>query len=442
VLTIGRDITEQKQAEHERNLLLEREHEARETAELLNEVGPLLAAELDPQRLVQAVTDIATRLAGAEAGAFLRNVADDGREVYALYAVSGAPREAFAKFPLARDSELFGPTVRGENIVRSDDLLNDARYAHDAPRFGVPPLDVPVRSYLAAPVISRSGEVLGGLFFGHSAAGRFDERHEKIVAGVAAQSAIAMDNARLFEEAQRVQEELKRTNQELRRANSDLETFAYSASHDLQEPLRNVAICAQLLERSSGERLTGEEAQFLDGVLQGALRMQTLVQDLLAYTRATRVAEGPPPHVDAGRVLEGVVQNLKTIIEANGATVTSGELPSISMHEVHLAQLLQNLISNALKYRRREEPTIHVSARREQGWWVLSVADNGIGIDPRYRDQIFGLFKRLHTRSEFPGSGIGLAICQRIVEQYGGRIWLEKSTPGVGSVFSFSIPEH
>ena len=320
-------------------------------------------------------------------------------------------------------------------MVRRDDISGDSVYGPGAPG------EFPVRSYLASPVISRSGEVLGGLFFGHGAPGRFNARHEAIVAGVAAQAAIAMDNAQLFAQAQWIQDELKRANQELRRANADLETFAYSASHDLQEPLRNVAICAQLLQRSGGSRFTGEEAQYLDGILQGALRMQTLVQDLLSYTRATRFEEGPPPKIDSAQVLANVLRSLKTLIDENAATVNAGELPAIAIHEVHLAQLFQNLIGNALKYRSREAPAIHVSAIRQQGWWVFSVADNGIGIDSQYGDQIFALFKRLHSRNEYPGSGIGLAICQRIVEQYGGRIWLEQSAPGKGSVFSFSIPE-
>jgi light-regulated signal transduction histidine kinase (bacteriophytochrome) len=136
-----------------------------------------------------------------------------------------------------------------------------------------------------------------------------------------------------------------------------------------------------------------------------------------------------------------VCQNLKTVIDESAAVITAGQLPVISIHEFHLAQLLQNLIGNALKYRSGEVPHVDVSAKRQQGWWVFSVADNGIGIEAQYADQIFGLFKRLHCREDYPGSGVGLAICQRIVEQYGGRIWLEKSEPGAGSVFSFAVPE-
>jgi PAS domain S-box-containing protein len=440
VLTIVRDITKRKEAENERALLLVREHEARETAELLNGIGPLLAGELDQQKLVQSVTDIATKLVGAEFGSFFHNVTNEKGESYMLYTLSGVPRGAFANFPMPRKTQVFAPTFNGEAVMRVDDITQDPRYGKNAPYHGMPKGHLPVRSYLAVPVISRSGEVLGGLFFGHSVPARFTERHETIVQSIAAQSAIAMDNARLFEQARWVQDELTRSNEELRRANQDLETFAYSASHDLQEPLRNIAINAQLLQRYFGN-LEGDAANFLNGVLQGALRMENLVRDLLAYTRATKYAEGPPPKVAAGAVLNDVLQNMKRRIEQNSAVIQVEDLPVISMHEIHLSQLFQNLISNALKYRRTEAPHVHITSTSHNGWCVFSVADNGMGIEPEYANQIFGLFKRLHSRDEYPGSGIGLAICQRIVEQYGGRVWMDKSVPGSGSTFCFSVPD-
>jgi PAS domain S-box-containing protein len=441
VLTIIRDVTGQTVAERERNLLLVREQEARETAELLNRVGPMLLGELDPQKLGQSITDIATRLVGAEFGSLFHNVIKESGEAYMLYTLSGVPREAFAGFPMPRNTDVFAPTFRGEGVVRSEDITQDPRYGHNSPHYGMPKGHLPVRSYLAAPVISRSGEVLGGLFFGHSDRARFTERHESLIVGIAAQAAIAMDNARLFEQSQWTQQELKRSNEKLRRANKDLETFAYSASHDLQEPLRNIAMSAQLLQRSFGKPFEGDSAKFFEGVLQGAVRMRTLVEDLLAYTRAFKYAEGPLPSVDAGAILAKVIESFQAPIDQSSATITFAELPVTSMLEAHLAQLFQNLIGNALKYRGEHPPRIHISAKGQDGWWVFSVADNGMGIDIRYSSQIFGLFKRLHTREEYPGTGIGLAICQRIVEQYGGRIWLEKSTLGEGSVFCFALPD-
>lgn len=372
----------------------------------------MLIAELDLEKLVQAVTGVAIEMVGAEFGSFFHNVVNEKGESYTLYTLSGVPREAFAGFPMPRNTAVFAPAFRGEDVVRCEDITQDPRYGKSAPHYGMPKGHLPVRSYLAASVVSR-GEVLGGLFFGHSATGKFTENHEALIRGVAAQAAIAMDNARLFEQAQWVQNELKRSNEELRRVNQDLETFAYSASHDLNEPLRTIAISAELLERTCGGRLEGEEAKFLAVILQGARRMESLIQDLLAYTTATKYEDGPPPDVDSGQVLAAVLENLKVPLEQAGAAVTHTPLPLVAMH---------------------------VSASLRDGWCVLSVADNGIGIDPKFADSIFGLFKRLHTRDQYPGSGIGLAICQRIVERYGGRIWLEKSVLAEGSNFCFSVP--
>jgi PAS domain S-box-containing protein len=425
---IARDITDRKQAEQERLLLLGRERDARRMAELLNRVGPRLAAQLDLEKLVQEVTDIATVLVGAEFGAFFHNpavasTAPDGH--------TGEPHEAFAGLPMTHEADLFGPTFRGERVVRLEDVSQELSGTAERPA---------VRSYLAAPVIARSGEVLGGLFFGHSLPGRFTEIHEATLMGIAAQAAIAMDNARLFEHGQWIQTELKRSNEELRRVNRDLEVFAYSASHDLQEPLRTVAISAQLIQRSLGKRVSGDDATFLANIITAARRMSVLIQDLLAYTRATKYEDGVAPAVEAKNVLSTVLQDLQPAIQETGATVIAEELPIVAIHEGRLAQLFQNLIGNALKYRAQAPPRIDIKADDRDGWCVFSVTDNGIGIEPQFAEQIFGLFKRLHGRDEYPGSGIGLAICQRVVEQYGGRIWLEQSAPGQGSTFCFAIP--
>jgi PAS domain S-box-containing protein len=430
---IARDITDRKIAEKERA-------EAKRTAELLNGVGPRLAAQLDPKKLVQEVTDIATTLVGAEFGSFFHNLVNERGESYMLYTLSGVPPEAFAGFPMPRNTEVFGPTFRGDGAVRSEDITKDRRYGKNAPHYGMPKGHLPVRSYLAAPVVARSGEVLGGLFFGHSQPAMFGQQHEDIVMGIAAQAAIAMDNARLFEQSNWTQAELKRSNEELRRANRDLEVFAYSASHDLQEPLRTIAISAQLLERSLGQKLAGDDAMFLGNIHTASDRMGALIQDLLTYARAARHEEGQPAAVDTRPILAEVLEGLQALIQQSGAIITFGELPAVSIHASRLAQVFQNLIGNAIKYRREEVPRVHISAVETDGWCVFSVADNGIGIELEYAERIFALFKRLHGRDEYPGSGIGLAICQRVVEQYGGRIWLDQSELGRGSTFCFSIP--
>jgi PAS domain S-box-containing protein len=442
---IARDISDRKRAEQERGLLLAREQEARRTAELLNQAAPRLSAQLDLEKLVQEVTDIATTLVGAEFGSFFHNVIDEKGDSYMLYTRSGVPRETFAGFPVPRDTAVFAPAFRREGVVRSDDVTQDPRYGKNSPGLGTPQEGLPkgrlpVRSYLAAPVKARSGEVLGGLFFGHSVPGKFTETHEAIITGIAAQAAIAMDNARLFEQAQWVQAELKRSNEELRRANQDLEVFAYSASHDLQEPLRTISLSAQIIERNSGQRLEGEDSALLGNILAASDRMGALIQDLLAYTRATKYEEGPAPNVDSAAILAKVLESMWGTLQETGATVTTSELPVVAIHEGRLAQLFQNLISNAIKYRSKEVPRVHVGADERDGWCVFSVVDNGIGIEAQYAERIFGLFKRLHGRDQYPGSGIGLAICQRVVEQYGGRIWLERSAPGGGSTFCFALP--
>ncbi len=426
------DVTAQEEAE-------QREKKARETAELLNRVGPLLNAELDPQKLTQKITDIATEAVHAQFGAFFHSHVDDRGESYVLYTLSGVPRETFAKFPMPRNTHVFGPTFRGEGVVRSEDITKDPRYGKNPPYAGMPEGHLPVRSYLAAPVTSRTGTVVGGLFFGHSEVGVFSEEAEAIVTGIAAQAAIALDNASLFDETTRSGEALRRSNSELKRLNEDLNQFAYSASHDLREPLRMVSIYTQFLGRKLSGDLDGEGTEFLEHILKGAERMEALVRDLLAYTQASEPNEAMDSRVDGNEALRRAIANLDAGIKESGVKITPSSLPTVNILEVHLTQVLQNLIGNAVKYRREAALEITIEAVCEGEMWRFSVEDNGIGIEEEYKEQIFGVFKRLHTSEEYPGTGIGLAICQRIVQRAGGRIWVE-SEPGRGSTFFFTLP--
>ena len=261
----------------------------------------------------------------------------------------------------------------------------------------------------------------------------------RVKAAEQAQAAVAKENADLLEKARRAQEELQRSNEELRRANRDLETFTYSASHDLKEPLRNIAVYAQLLEKESRLYLPPPAADFLDYIITSARRMTTIMDDLLLYAQATKHDAGPILSVDANSVLAGVLGDLQEQIRDQGATVTAETLPVVAVHRSSLAQIFQNLISNGIKYRRAEAPVIHVAARARNGFSIFSVTDNGLGIEEEYRKEIFGLFKRLHGR-DLPGNGMGLAICQRLVEHYGGEIWVEASELGKGSTLCFSVP--
>jgi PAS domain S-box-containing protein len=234
-------------------------------------------------------------------------------------------------------------------------------------------------------------------------------------------------------------DEQKRVEDQLRRANHDLEQFAYSASHDLQEPLRSIKIYGELLAKRYGNKLDGQAFEFLEYLKAGASRMEMLIRDLLAYTQVTKL-DSPAVATDANEALEASLANLSGAIAESGAKVTHDPLPLVPLHSTHLRQLFQNLIGNAIKYRHPERlPEVHVTSERQNGSWVISVRDNGIGIERSYREQIFGLFKRLHTNDEYSGTGIGLAICQRIVERYHGRIWVE-SEPGQGSKFIFTVP--
>lgn len=225
----------------------------------------------------------------------------------------------------------------------------------------------------------------------------------------------------------------------LRQANTDLQQFAYSASHDLQEPIRMVAIYSQLIGRQFGAKLDGNGQLFLEYLTTAAQRMERLVRDLLFYTQTGSVDVGESDAANANEVLSEVLANLSESVSESGASVTNDPLPTLSMYAAHLQQLFQNLIGNAIKYHGHNRPNIHVSAREQHGCWLFSVRDNGIGIDPAYKERIFGIFKRLHTNDKYSGTGIGLAICQRIVERYRGRIWVE-SEPGKGSTFFFTIP--
>jgi len=234
-------------------------------------------------------------------------------------------------------------------------------------------------------------------------------------------------------------DEQKHVQDDLRRANYDLEQFAFTASHDLQEPLRSIKIYSELLSRRHGDLINPEAREFLKFLQDGATRMEQLVRDLLSYTRASAI-EQKDETVDAEEALGAALANLSGAIAETGATVTAEPLPTIPAHTLHLQQLFQNIIGNAIKYRSPDRvPAVHVTAHKKNGFWAFAVSDNGIGIDRQYKENVFGLFKRLHTTDQYSGTGIGLAICRRIVDRYGGRIWVE-SEPGKGSTFRWTLP--
>ena len=236
-----------------------------------------------------------------------------------------------------------------------------------------------------------------------------------------------------------VEERLRATLEDLARSNRELEQFAYVASHDLQEPLRMVASYTQLLSRRYKGKLDDEADEFIGFAVDGARRMQELINDLLTYSRVgSRPLELQP--VDTGRVVDRVITDLGGAIEDSGARVTrDADFPTVQADPTQIQQLFQNLIANGMKFHRPSvQPEVHIGVRMADGCWVFSVSDNGIGIEPQYQDRIFVLFQRLHTRSEYPGTGIGLAICKKIVERHGGTISMH-SQAGVGTTFEFTL---
>jgi light-regulated signal transduction histidine kinase (bacteriophytochrome) len=253
--------------------------------------------------------------------------------------------------------------------------------------------------------------------------------------GVVISRKLARERQDLLEARQKLEKSIT----ELARSNSDLQQFAYVASHDLQEPLRMVASYTQLLGKRYKGRLDEDADEFIAYAVNGASRMQALIQDLLAFSRVDSQGQRFEP-TSVETLLGYALDNLKGAIEEAGAVITHDPLPAVMADERQFLHLLQNLLSNALKFRGPEPPRIHLSAERLGGEWLFSVRDNGIGIDPQYGERIFILFQRLHTNAEYPGTGIGLALCKKIVERHGGRIWME-SRLGQGATFCFTVPD-
>ena len=240
-------------------------------------------------------------------------------------------------------------------------------------------------------------------------------------------------------ERKRAEEVLRKTIADMDRSNKELEQFAYVASHDLQEPLRMVASFTQLLAKRYKDKLDADANEFIGYAVDGANRMEKMINDLLSYSRVETRGK-PFEAVGCTAILNQALTNLRMAIEETGAMITQDPLPTVMGAESQLVQLFQNLIDNAIKFRREEPPRIHISAEDRGNDWFFSVKDNGIGIDPQYNERIFIIFQRLHRREEYPGTGIGLTICKKIVERHGGRVWVD-SQPGNGSTFYFTIPK-
>jgi len=236
----------------------------------------------------------------------------------------------------------------------------------------------------------------------------------------------------------RVEKDLARRAEELAASNQELEQFALVASHDLQEPLRKISNYGDLLERRYAGRLDERADKFIGYMVDGARRMQNLIRDLLTYARAGKT-DLPFEPVDLNQIVNRIIADLEELIRENNATVTLGPLPTVLANPGQMGQLIQNLLTNALKFRGQAAPRIHIAAAEKDGEWVLTIKDNGIGIETGHMEQIFHIFQRLHGRSEFPGTGIGLAVCKKIIDRHGGHMWAN-SCKGKGSTFYFTVP--
>jgi signal transduction histidine kinase len=307
----------------------------------------------------------------------------------------------------------------------------------------IPPFQAGVRTLISTPLIYRD-QVIGALHFHSKKSKAYTDQDLNLAERIAAQIAAAIANAQLFLEHKRDKEalaertmQLERTNRELVTLNAELDDFTHMASHDLQEPLRTLATFSDLLRKDLGQSLPDRAAKDLGFIIDAAKRMQTLIQDLLALSRAGRLPKKREKVSLAGCV-DQALQALAARLKETGAQVRRDELPEVWGDSTLLAQLYQNLIGNALKFCEEQSPIIRLTVEEWDGEQVLGVKDNGIGIEAKYAQQIFQPFRRLHARAEYEGSGIGLAICRKIVERHGGRIWVQ-SEPGKGAHFRFTI---
>jgi PAS domain S-box-containing protein len=424
-----RDVTERRRAEAALR-------EETRVLELLNRTGTMLGSKLDLQSVVQAVTDAATQLSGAQFGAFFYNVTNDKGESYTLYALSGAPREAFARFELPRNTPVFDPTFRGEAVVRCADIRKDARYGRMAPHYGMPKGHLPVTSYLAVPVVSRAGEVLGGLFFGHPEAGVFTERAERLVVGIASQAAVAIDNARLYEAAQAARAQAERMS-EMK------DEFLATLSHELRTPLSAILGWSQVLRR---KRVDEAELHHALDVIERNARVQTqLIEDLLDMSRITsgKVRLDIQP-LQPLAFVEAALQTLAPAAEAKDIRLEKLLDPAagpISGDPGRLQQVVWNLLSNAIKFTPRGGK-VQVVLERVNSHIEVSVADTGIGIAAEFLPYVFERFRQADatTTRKFGGLGLGLSIVKHLVELHGGTVRLQSAGEGLGTTFTVRLP--
>jgi signal transduction histidine kinase len=400
----------------------------------VHEVARKLSTQLELQPLLQTLTDAATRLAGAAYGAFFYNAPDAAQGHYLLFTLSGAPRETFEALGMPRNTALFEPTFSGRSVVRLADVKRDPRFGRSAPGFGMPPGHLSVTSYLAVPVIGRGGQVEGGLFLGHPRPGVFTEASERIVVRLAAQAAIAIDNARLYE-----RERQARAHAEA--ASRAKDEFLSLLSHELRTPLASVLGWAAVLRSDvSGERT----AQAVEAIERCGRAQARLIDDLLDVSRMVsgRMHLELRP-VDLAAVLRSALDTARPAAAARSIRIEADLPPSLELpgDAERLEQMAGNLLSNAVKF---TPPGGHIELRLEQrdGLAHLAVSDDGRGISPEFLPFVFERFQQAdhaHTRST-RGLGLGLTIVRHLAELHGGSAAVQSDGEGKGATFSVTLP--
>ncbi|MDB5023703.1 MAG: domain S-box protein [Mucilaginibacter sp.] len=415
---IVRDISRQKSSEN-------RLRQYAENLEILNSVGKAIAEDLDIQSILQKVTNATTQLTNAAFGAFFHNVTNEHGQFYQLYTLSGAPKEAFDKFGMPRNTAVFHPTFTGQGVVRVDDITKDPRYGKNPPHFGMPEGHLSVVSYLAVPVTSKSGSVLGGLFFGHPEPGIFTADHEQLISAIAVQTAVALDNAKLYEE--------------IKLLNAKKDEFIGLASHELKTPVTSISGYLQIIEQS----FTNEDRNkiFISKARSQVNKLAALISDLLDVSK---IQTGKLPLTfstfDLAGLLKEVTEIMQQINPLHQITLNSdaGNL-TVEADYQRIEQVLINLISNAVKYSPDADRVI-VNACKAGDKIRVSIQDFGIGIEPEQQERIFSRFYRVENlAAHMSGLGIGLYISQEIVKRHHGKLWV-KSAAGKGSTFLFEIP--
>ena len=434
-------LAARQRAEDELRRTKEALEEETRILETLNRTGAMLVSQLDLQSLVQAVTDAARQACGAQFGAFFYTERDATGGIFTLYTLSGAPREAFDKFGHPRATPLFAPTFEGHGVIRIADVHADARYGQWAPHRGMPPGHLPVRSYLAVPVKGRSGDVIGGLFFGHPEPDVFTARAERLIVGIAGQAGIAVENARLFEEAKRAADAERAARSEVERVSLMKDEFLATLSHELRTPLNAVLGWAEmLLARADAETKRG-----LETIARNARAQAQLIEDLLDMNR---IVSGKI-RLDVQRLMldnciEAAVDTVRPSAESKRIRLLMTLDPNAGpvFGDPHrLQQVVWNLLSNAVKFTPKDG-RIDVILQRVNSHVEIVVADTGIGLKAEDLPHVFERFRQVDssTTRKYGGLGLGLSIVKQLVELHGGTVRADSPGEGHGSTFTVSLP--